>query len=269
VRWRHRLAPLGAPLLLLTLALGGCGSTGPAPVIGWDWHGSVPNGYYRVRSGDTLSEIAERRGVKLRTLARWNGLKPPYVIYSGTLLRVAPPRADAGPVMAHAPKGTASAGAGQTAGTSRSPESSGARQASSTEGAGSRRAASGVPWEWPLSGPLLQTFREGDRTRAGIRISGQPGQVVQATADGEVVYSGDGLKGYGNLIIIKHNEKYLSAYGFNRRLLVREGDRVKRGQSVAEVGQGPEGTYLMHFEIRRHGTSVDPLLYLPARNQSP
>ncbi|NCC27375.1 MAG: peptidase M23, partial [Gammaproteobacteria bacterium] len=127
-------------------------------------------------------------------------------------------------------------------------------------------AASGVAWAWPLEGSLMQRFSVGDRTRQGIRIRGRAGEQVKAAGDGQVVYSGGGLKGYGNLIIIKHNDKYLSAYGFNRRLLVAEGDRVKRGQAVAEVGQAVDGGgYLLHFEIRRDGTAVDPLLYLPPR----
>jgi lipoprotein NlpD len=127
-------------------------------------------------------------------------------------------------------------------------------------------AATGVAWAWPLKGSLVQTFSDGDRTRQGIRIRGRAGEQATAAADGQVVYSGGGLKGYGNLIIIKHNDKYLSAYGFNRRLLAAEGDRVKRGQAVAEIGQAVEGGgYLLHFEIRRDGAAVDPLLYLPPR----
>jgi lipoprotein NlpD len=110
---------------------------------------------------------------------------------------------------------------------------------------------------------VKQTFRKGDRTRQGIRIAGRLGQPVLAAEAGDVVYSGSGLKGYGNLIIVKHNDKYLSAYGFNRRLLVKEGERVNRGQRVAEVGQASSGAYLLHFEIRREGTAVDPLDYLP------
>ncbi|MTW20169.1 peptidoglycan DD-metalloendopeptidase family protein [Allochromatium palmeri] len=140
-----------------------------------------------------------------------------------------------------------------------------AAKTATREGPGSRRGPSGVDWEWPLTGPLVQTFSEGDRTRHALRIGGQAGDQVKAAADGQVVYSGSGLKGYGNLIIVKHTEKYLSAYGFNRRLLVTQGERVKQGQVLAEVGQGADGAYLLHFEVRRHGQAVDPILYLPAR----
>ena len=117
-----------------------------------------------------------------------------------------------------------------------------------------------------MTGPLVQTFQEGDRTRQGLRIGARAGARVRAAAAGRVVYSGSGLKGYGNLIIIEHNHKYLSAYGFNRRRLVAHGDRVKRGQVIAEAGQGAKGVYLLHFEIRRDGKAVDPIRYLPARN---
>jgi lipoprotein NlpD len=127
----------------------------------------------------------------------------------------------------------------------------------------SAKVASGLSWKWPLEGKVVQRFRGGDRTRQGIRIAGRAGQQVRAAESGTVVYSGSGLKGYGNLIILKHNNSYLSAYGFNSRLLVNEGARVKRGQGVAEVGQASGGGYRLHFEIRRNGTAVDPLKYLP------
>jgi len=110
---------------------------------------------------------------------------------------------------------------------------------------------------------VVQRFRSGNRTLQGIRIAGRSGQKVVAAESGTVVYSNSGLKGYGNLIIIKHAKGYLSAYGFNRRLLVREGARVKRGQGIAEVGQASDGAYRLHFEVRRNGTPVDPLRYLP------
>ncbi|WP_338114161.1 murein hydrolase activator EnvC family protein [Thiorhodococcus mannitoliphagus] len=122
-----------------------------------------------------------------------------------------------------------------------------------------------MAWQWPLDGELVQRFRAGDPTRQGIRMKGRPGEQVRAAADGVVVYSGSGLKGYGNLIIVKHNDKYLSAYGFNRRLLAAEGDSIRGGQAIAEIGQGADGDYLLHFEVRRGGAAVDPILYLPAR----
>ncbi len=268
--WRQaaRAAVHAGPLswfaaALLGLLIGGCGSTGPAPVDGWDWKGPVPDGYYLVRKGDTLAEIAQRRGVRFRTLAQWNGLKSPYTIYAGRLLRIQPP--DGSPVPRRGYVARTGSKSGKSA--ARASRSGGAKSAPAVQSAapGSRRAASGVAWDWPLDGRLLQGFLQGDRTHQGIRIGGRAGEQVRAAAEGKVVYSGSGLKGYGNLIIVKHNKKYLSAYGFNRRLYVKEGDNVSRGQAIAEVGQGAEGAYLLHFEVRRDGTAVDPILYLPRR----
>ncbi|WP_245537358.1 peptidoglycan DD-metalloendopeptidase family protein [Thiocystis violascens] len=225
-----------------------------------------------MRTGDSLSLVAQRLGISARKLAKWNGLKPPYVIYADTLLRAAPPdpaspRRIAGAAVAPEKKSDAavrpSRGHVQTPRVSASKKS---RELKDKNKPGSQRESSEIAWAWPLSGPLIQGFHAGDRTRQGIRIGGRAGEAVRASADGLVVYSGGGLKAYGNLIIIKHNDNYLSAYGFNRSLFVKEGDRVTGGQAVAEVGQGAEGTHLLHFEVRRHGTAVDPIAYLPARN---
>lgn len=245
-----------AAALLFVLVLAGCGTGGPAPV--YDSFGPAPDGYYRIRKGDTLAKIASRHKVNYKTLAGWNKLGPPYEIYAGRLLRVEPPpggkRRSSKSGLARTEKNTASKN------TFAAKTSTG----SSTRGeGGSAPSASGLRWQWPLEGKVVQRFSSSDRTRQGIRITGHPGQQVQAAEGGTVVYSGSGLKGYGNLIIVKHNNSYLSAYGFNSRLLVSEGARVKRGQGVAEVGQASGGEYRLHFEIRWNGTAVDPLKYLP------
>ena len=265
-RWLRRLFAVGA--LALLLGVGGCASTGPAPIDGYRGKGAgvrgmtrVPKGYYRVRKGDSLGAIAERRRVKVDQLIRWNGLRPPYTLYVGRVLRVAPPRdsrAAAGTrrSLRRAPAATAA--------TRRSPRRAPAATARAAT-PGSRAAASAVAWAWPLSGAVIQGFRPGDPARAGLRIGCRPGAEVRAAAGGEVVYSGSGLKGYGNLIIVQHNQNYLSAYGFNRRLFLTEGSRVERGQAVAECGTGPGNVPMLHFEVRRNGASVDPLLYLPPR----
>jgi lipoprotein NlpD len=241
--------------LVLVMLLGGCGAGGLAPVDSRNGYGPAPPGFYRVRRGDTLSEIAERQRVGTRTLASWNGLRPPYTIYSGGLLRVEPPDGS---------RPARTSGSRKVASTGRSakPVKTSARKPSAVAGADA--ASSGIKWQWPLKGPVKQGFRAGDRTRSGIRIGSTVGAPVGSAADGTVVYSGSGLKGYGNLIIVKHNNRYLSAYGYNRQLLVREGDRVKRGQRLAEVGQAANGDSLLHFEIRRDGVAVDPLRFLPA-----
>jgi lipoprotein NlpD len=120
-------------------------------------------------------------------------------------------------------------------------------------------------WRWPTKGQVVQEFARGDPLRKGVKVGGRIGQPVLAAEAGKVVYAGSGLIGYGRLIIIKHNKNYLSAYGHNRKLLVREGDTVSRGQQVAEVGKNGSGRAMLHFEIRRNGAPVDPLKLLPRR----
>ncbi|HZP66183.1 MAG TPA: peptidoglycan DD-metalloendopeptidase family protein [Rudaea sp.] len=125
--------------------------------------------------------------------------------------------------------------------------------------------AGGVTWRWPGEGKVVGTYVAGDQTKQGIDIAGKAGEPVRAAADGEVVYSGNGLLGYGELVIIKHNASFLSAYGHNRRRLVQEGDKVKAGQQIAEMGEGAGARDELHFEIRKNGKPVNPLDYLPAR----
>jgi len=126
-------------------------------------------------------------------------------------------------------------------------------------------SANGVTWRWPGKGSLVGTFVAGDQTRQGIDVAGKAGDPVLAAADGEVVYSGNGLLGYGELIIVKHNANFLSAYGHNRKRLVQEGDKVKGGQQIAEMGSSASSRDELHFEIRKNGKPVNPLDYLPAR----
>ena len=130
---------------------------------------------------------------------------------------------------------------------------------------GSVTTAGGVTWRWPGRGALVGTFAAGDPTRQGIDIAGNAGDPVVAAADGEVVYSGNGLLGYGELIIVKHNASYLSAYGHNRKRLVQEGEHVRGGQRIAEMGSSASSRDELHFEIRKNGKPVNPLDYLPAR----
>jgi lipoprotein NlpD len=125
--------------------------------------------------------------------------------------------------------------------------------------------AGGVSWRWPGNGKVVGTYVSGDQTRQGVDIAGSAGDPVQAAADGEVVYSGNGLLGYGELIIVKHNASFLSAYGHNRKRLVQEGDKVKAGQQIAEMGSSASSREELHFEIRKNGKPVNPLDYLPVR----
>jgi len=125
--------------------------------------------------------------------------------------------------------------------------------------------AGGVAWRWPADGKVVSTYVSGDQTKQGLDIAGNAGEAVRAAADGEVVYSGNGLIGYGELIIVKHNANFLSAYGHNRKRLVKEGERVKAGQQIAEMGATSASRDELHFEIRKNGKPVNPLDYLPAR----
>jgi lipoprotein NlpD len=126
-------------------------------------------------------------------------------------------------------------------------------------------SANGIAWRWPGRGNLIGTYVAGDQTRQGIDIAGNAGDPVMAAADGEVVYSGNGLLGYGELIIVKHSANFLSAYGHNRKRLVQEGERIKGGQQIAEMGSSASARDELHFEIRKNGKPVNPLDYLPAR----
>ncbi|MCF7977335.1 MAG: peptidoglycan DD-metalloendopeptidase family protein [Chromatiaceae bacterium] len=256
--------------LLVALVLGGCAGGGLAPVDDRGY-GPAPAGFYRIRSGDTLSEIAERRRISMRKLAAWNDLGPPYPLYAGQLLRIEPPRGGSksgstGTVVARSsPRASAKTTSKSSAKTRAKPSAKTSAQVSASAKPGSSARASGVAWAWPVAGRVVQGYRSSDRTRQGIRIAAAAGTPVAAAGDGEVVYSGSsGLAGYGNLIIVKHSPRYLSAYGFNRRVLASEGASVKRGQQLAEVGQAADGQPMLHFEIRRDGATVDPLLFLPA-----
>jgi lipoprotein NlpD len=126
-------------------------------------------------------------------------------------------------------------------------------------------SAGGVTWRWPGDGKVVGTYVTGDQTRQGIDIAGKEGDPVRAAADGDVVYSGNGLLGYGELIIVKHNANFLSAYGHNRKRIVQEGDKVKAGQLIAEMGSSAGSREELHFEIRKNGKPVNPLDYLPVR----
>ncbi|WP_041070828.1 peptidoglycan DD-metalloendopeptidase family protein [Thiolapillus brandeum] len=221
-------------------------------------------GYYRVRKGDSLYSIAWRAGLDYRTLARWNGLRSPYTIYPGQRIRLSPPKSHSKPAPAkgstkkpvYRRKTEKPATAPKKPRTAPPPVSHPVKKPP--------KAASGaLHWQWPVRGRILSRFASSDAAKGGIRIGGRKGQKIMAAEAGQVVYVGSGLIGYGQLIIIKHNNKYLSAYGHNSRLLVKEGDKVSRGQHISDMGVTHKGTPLLYFEIRRFGKPVDPLKYLP------
>lgn len=221
-------------------------------------------GYYSVRSGDTLTKIALDHGQSWRDIARWNGIDNPNVIEVDQVLRVAPPAQEAvatrpsKPVVAQgqlpAPATTPSANASVPATTSTSSTSTSTQANVSDEG---------LAFAWPHPGPVLAGFDEAKNK--GLDFAGKAGDPVLAAADGKVVYAGSGLRGYGNLIILKHNNTYLTAYAHNQALLVKEDQQVTKGQRIAEMGSSDADRVKLHFEIRRQGKPVDPAKLLPAR----
>ncbi len=230
-------------------------------------------GYYTVKPGETLIRIGLETGQNWKDIARWNNLAQPNQIEVGQVLRVMPPgitassgEADSNGVVTRAVS-TASVAAtpvpsGSASGTAAKPSASVAPGAMSN-GAASAAAESGLSWIWPATGPLLAGFDE--VKNKGLDLGGKAGEPVLAAADGRVVYVGAGLRGYGNLIILKHNNTYLTAYAHNRALLVKEDQSVRKGQKIAEMGNSDADRVKLHFEVRRQGKPVDPIKYLPPR----
>jgi lipoprotein YgeR len=225
-----------AGVLLLT----GCGSAPVGP------------GFYRVQRGDTLSQIARRNGQSVGAIVRWNNLPNPDVIEVGRVLRVSPPGRSVGAAVAGGTSSPASGGAS-------------ARGVDTTAPAGVRPSlapASSIELIWPAAGQVVRSFNGSDSK--GIDIVNTAGTPVLAAAPGTVVYAGNGLRGYGNLLIIKHNANFLTAYAHNRALLAKEGQNVTQGQQVAEMGDTDNNRVALHFELRYDGKSIDPKQYLPA-----
>lgn len=221
----------------------------------------VAAGFYRIQPGDTLYKIAFEQGQDILDLAVWNQIADPARILSGDILRVRPPvPAVTTRALANSPAVTSQVLAKPVA----APVTSKAvvnPPASETNVAGIDDDAPPDRWSWPLRGPILARFGEG--LNKGIDIGGQHGKLVQAAANGRVVYAGSGLRGYGKLIIIRHGKTLLSAYAHNARILVVEGVQVSRGQAVGEVGDSDADRVKLHFEIRELGKPVDPMNYLP------
>ncbi|HET6654609.1 MAG TPA: peptidoglycan DD-metalloendopeptidase family protein [Gammaproteobacteria bacterium] len=212
---------------------------------------------YVVQRGDTLYSIAWHFDLDYRDLAAWNGINPPYRIYPGDKLVLS--RAKAGYATSHS--NAAPVRPSTTVATNKSPPPDRTPPAATDEYTGKTVSS----WKWPAEGRVVSHFDPDKITAKGINIGGQFGEPVRAAAGGRVVYSGSGLAGYGELIIIKHNNHYLSAYAHNRKRLVQEGDEVKAGDDIATMGHGNNGEALLHFEIRYDGKPVDPLDYLPSR----
>ena len=287
-----------ACILAIVLVLAGCASKSPAPVAerGQPQAAAVVAGdTYVVKSGDTLYSIAREHGMDFRELIALNGIDSPNRITPGTVLKIRPPSPAAGASVASTAPVTSDVvvarpiGGDQgvearplgnnTATYTREPKvgkepysdqalalAQGPAAAKPEVKPETTPAATGgdeIAWIWPANGKTIATFSEGGSK--GIDIAGKAGDPVIASGDGKVVYSGTGLRGYGKLVIIKHNSTYLSAYAHNQNILVKEGQTVSKGQKIAEMGSTDTDQTKLHFEVRRQGKPVDPLKYLPPR----
>lgn len=225
-------------------------------------------GYYTVKPGETLIRIGLETGQNWKDIARWNNLERPNQIEVGQVLRVIPPSTQtaavesSGVVTRPVSAGSVTSApvqSGQAAGASGRPAAATATDTAAAAAAGD----SALSWVWPVNGPVLAGFDE--VKNKGVDIGGTAGEPVLAAAEGRVVYVGAGLRGYGNLIILKHNNTYLTAYAHNQSLLVKEDQTVRKGQKIAEMGNSDADRVKLHFEVRRQGKPVDPLKYLPSR----
>lgn len=245
---------------------------------------SVRANQHRVRSGETLYGIAWGNSLDYRRLASWNGIGPPYTVYPGQTLSLRAPGGTVDTPARSAPKPTSLPPSTPKRAT-RVPAAQGSTASQSSTGAAkkpplakvsklranraAKTASSGNSsdplkvWAWPTDGRVVTTFAASGGK--GIDISGNDGQAIVAAASGEVVYGGSGLRGYGQLIIVKHNKNFLSAYAHNKKLHVAEGDKVVKGQRIADMGRTGSERIQLHFEIRASGKPVDPFRYLPRK----
>ncbi|MDX1696886.1 MAG: peptidoglycan DD-metalloendopeptidase family protein [Thiohalobacterales bacterium] len=232
--------------------------------------------HYTVQRGDTLYSVAWKHGLAVTDLARLNNIRPPYTIYPGQSLRtrgqlqpLAPVRQQPLPeqnpqtAAATSPVPRPAVASPPSPATPSQTARPAARPAITEAAAGQNALAYDGNWVWPTRGRILRSYKENTPGKQGIDIGGHHAQPVKAAAGGRVVYAGSGLVGYGRLIIVKHNENLLSAYGHNSKLLVAEGDNVKAGDVIAKMGSSGTDRTALYFEIRKHGKPVNPLHYLP------
>jgi lipoprotein NlpD len=271
----------------------GTASRPPAPVA--DESKEDARGTYTVKKGDTLLRIALDHGQNYRDVVAWNNLANPNDIKVDQVLRVAPPEhspvvqtspiqmPESRPVTPPVPKKTAPRGEKRpyTDAALAELKKDEARQDSKNDAKADKpEVVAAVPavtpgstvtanddeklsWMWPSDGKIVATFDEGKNK--GIDIAGKPGQQVMAAGAGKVMYAGSGIRGYGNLVIVKHSNSLLSAYAHNRSIVVKEGQNVSKGQMIAEMGDSDSDSVKLHFEIRQQGKPVDPSRFLPTR----
>jgi len=257
---RNLALPTAAALSVLLFGLGGCATENYVPVT--DLYRPVPSvvtEYHRVREGETLYYIAWKYRADYRQLADRNGIKPPYTIYPDQRINLSKASVTNYPIKK---KSNVRIKTGKT--KSYKNKKPNAKQVQEKVAKGGLKRVN-ILWRWPAKGTVIEGFSVKGKVNKGVDFAGRKGESVYAAADGKVVYSGPGIVGYGNLIILKHNDFYLSAYAHNSRLLVKEGLRVEGGQKIAEMGSTGTNRNMLHFEIRKQGHPVDPLGYLPRR----
>ena len=223
--------------IIIAMCLAGCASRQAQAPVQPHKRDLTKGRYYTVKKGDTLYSVGFRSGHGYKRLAIWNKIPPPYKVYQGQKLKLFP---------------------GNRSKKTQYKKKTNKKTSSISI---NNKKVLRLYWQWPVQGKLLRSFY--GTGNKGIDIAGYIGKKIRATESGIVVYSGSGLVGYGNLLIIKHNYLYLSAYAHNRRLLVKEGQKVKKGQLIAEMGVGVNAKPALHFEIRKNGKSVNPINYLP------
>jgi lipoprotein NlpD len=212
-----------------------------------------------------MVRIGLESGQNWRDIARWNGIENPNLIEVGQVLRVVPPGTDPSAVAARAvpARPLDAKPLDGRPGAASAPAAAASAPPAPAPAPAAREPDDDIAWHWPAHGPVATAFDEA-RSK-GLAITGRAGDPVLAAADGRVVYAGSGLRGYGNLVIVKHNATYLTAYAHNRTLLVKEDQNVKRGQKIAEMGASDAERVQLHFEIRKQGKPVDPARLLPPR----
>ena len=255
------LTAINVSILILCVALSGCLSN--RQFISTEEKFSerkIVTGFHTVEPGETLFSIAWTYGWDYQTLARANKIGKPYIIYKGQKIDVAnPPPVKQQTLALSVTKPSKPAQRKETT----------ARVNTKTSSATTKPPLNALKptWYWPSDGRMIGRFSANDAASKGIDLAGELGESVMAAATGTVVYAGKGLRGYGNLVIIKHNTNFLSAYAHASKILVREKEKIKAGQKIAEIGSTGTDKTKLHFEIRRNGRPVDPIKYLPRRNK--
>ena len=248
-------------LVMFTLALAACSGNGGFVSVDKKFsRDRTASGFHTVRSGETLYTIAWRYGLDYRELANANSIGSPYTIYPGQRIDINYTAAEAAKAPVTSVRKPSKSSTPRSVKTEEKPQNSHI----SPESLPNRPV---LGWQWPSKGAMVGQFSTKDPVNKGIDLSGALGESVLAAAAGTVVYAGTGLRGYGNLVIVRHNDRFLSAYAHASRILVRENQEVKAGEKIAEKGSTGTDKVKLHFEIRENGKPVNPLQYLPARRE--